>query len=180
MIETLSNMTTTLVVAIILITIIEMILPSGNNKKYIKFFSGIILMIIIINPIIGVLNSDIDIDDFIKENQVELANVEYEFNQNYIYDTYRENLKQDIIKRLEENGYEVVDLELTVKKTTYEPTELQLQLKHSDGEIQPIVVEIFKNSQDQLSSYDKEIVRTLINSNYGIKKSKIVINDEEE
>lgn len=177
MIETLSNMTTTLVVAIILITIIEMILPSGNNKKYIKFFSGIILMIIIINPIIGVLNSDIDIDDFIKENQVELANVEYEFNQNYIYDTYRENLKQDIIKRLEENGYEVVDLELTVKKTTYEPTELQLQLKHSDGEIQPIVVEIFKNSQDQLSSYDKEIVRTLINSNYGIKKSKIVIND---
>lgn len=177
MIETLSNTATTLVVAIILITIIEMILPSGNNKKYIKFFSGIILMIIIINPIIGLVNSDIDIDDFIKENQVELANVEYEFNQNYIYDTYRENLKQDIIKRLEENGYEVVDLELTVEKTTYEPAELQLQLKHSDGEIQPIVVEIFKNSQDQLSSYDKEIVRTLINSNYGIKKSKIVIND---
>lgn len=176
MIETLSNVATTLVVAIILITIIEMILPSGNIKKYIKFFSGVILMIIIINPIITVLNSDINIDDFISQNQVELTNVEYDFNQNYIYDTYRENLKQDIIKRLEENGYEVIDVELMVEKGTYEPTEIELQLKHSDGEIQPIVVEIFKNSQEQLSSYDKEIVRTLINQNYGIKKSKIIIN----
>lgn len=177
MIEKLSNTATTLVVAIILITIIEMILPSGNTKKYIKFFCGIILMIIILEPIINLLNSDINIETFINENQTELANVEYDFNQDYIYDTYCENLKQDIIKRLEENGYEVVDLEVTVEKSTYEPRELQLQIKHLDGEIQPIVVEIFKGSQGDLSTYHKEIVRSLINSNYGIKKSKIAIND---
>lgn len=176
MIEILSNNATTLVVAVILITIIEMILPSGSNKKYIKFFSGIILMIIIITPIINVLNTNIDIEKFINDNQIEISNIEYEVNEDYIYDAYSENLKQDIISRLEENGYEVVDVDLIIDKESYEPTELELKVKHNDGEIQPIVIDVFKNSQAELSSYDKEILRTLINSNYGIKKSKIVIN----
>lgn len=176
MIAKLSNIATTLVILVVLITIIEMILPTGNNKKYIKFFSGVILMIIIINPIVNVLNSDIDIEEFIKENQMEVSNVEYKLNESYIYDTYTYNLEQDIINRLKENGYEVLDVKLNIDKDTYEPSEIELKIKHIDGEIQPIIIEVFGNTNIELSNYDKGIVRTLINQNYGIKKSKITIN----
>lgn len=176
MIENLSNIATTLVILVVLITIIEMILPSGNNKKYIKFFSGVILMLIIITPIVNVLNSEIDVEKFIKENQMEVMNVEYELSENYIYDAYIENLKQDIINRLNENGYEVLDIKLNIDKDTYEPSDIELNIKHLDGEIQPIIIEVFEKAQMELSNYDKEIIRTLINQNYGIKKSKIVIN----
>lgn len=176
MIAKLSNIATTLVILVVLITIIEMILPTGNNKKYIKFFSGVILMIIIINPIVNVLNSDIDIEEFIKENQMEVSNIEYELNESYIYDAYTYNLEQDIINRLKENGYEVLDVKLNIDKDTYEPSKIELKIKHIDGEIQPIIIEVFGNTNIELSNYDKEIVRTLINQNYGIKKSKIMIN----
>ena len=53
---------------------------------------------------------------------------------------------------------------------------LELTLKHSDGEIQPVVIGVFQEVKKELSSYDKEIVKTLINMNYGIPKSKIIIN----
>lgn len=176
MIEIVSNNATTLVVAVILITIIEMILPSGNNKKYIKFFGGIILVIITLTPLINVLNTDINITNFINDNQIEVSNMEYEISEDYIYESYIDNLEKDIIKRLEENGYEVIDIDLIIEKETYTPSEIELEVKHPDGEIQPVIIEVFGKNHSQLSSHDKEIIKTLINMNYGIKMSKIVIN----
>ena len=72
MIENLSNIATTLVAAVILLTIIEMILPSGSIKKYVKFFGSIILMIIVVKPMINILNSDINIEKFITDNEFEM------------------------------------------------------------------------------------------------------------
>lgn len=176
MINELSNTASTLVAAVVLITIIEMLLPFGNMKKYVKFFGGLILMLVIITSIINLLNSDIDIEKLIEENQIEVSSIEYEFNESHIFNSYNENLKLDIIKRLEENGYKVLDIDIITDKNTYEPTDLELVIEHDDGEIQPIVIDVFKTVSPELSSYDKEIIKTLINLNYGIKKSNIKIN----
>lgn len=176
MINTLSNTASTLVAAVILITIIEMLLPSGNMKKYVKFFGGIILMLVIITPIMNLLNSNIDIEKMIEKNQIEVSSIEYEFNENHIYNSYNENLKLDIIKRLEENGYKVLDMKIVTDKNTYQPTDLELVIEHDDGDVQPIVIDVFKNASNNLTSYDKEVIKTIINLNYGIKKSNIKIN----
>lgn len=176
MINELSNTASTLVAAVILITIIEMVLPTGNMKKYVKFFGGLILMLVIITPIISLINSDVDIEKIIETNQIEVSNVEYEFNESHIYNSYNENLKSDIIKRLEENGYKVLDVKVITDKGTYQPTDLELVIEHDDGDIQPVVIDVFKNASAELSSYDKEIIKTIINLNYGIKKSNIKIN----
>ena len=176
MINTLSNTASTLVAAVILITIIEMLLPSGNMKKYVKFFGGIILMLVIITPIMNLLNSNIDIEKMIEKNQIEVSSIEYEFNENHIYNSYNENLKLDIIKRLEENGYKVLDMKIVTDKNTYQPTDLEFVIEHDDGDVQPIVIDVFKNASNNLTSYDKEVIKTIINLNYGIKKSNIKIN----
>lgn len=176
MINALANTASTVVAAVILITIIEMLLPDGNMKKYVKFFGGLILMLVIITPIINLFNSDIDIKKLIEANEIEVSNIEYELNENAIYDSYNNNLELDIIKRLEENGYKVIEIELETDKNTYQPTDLELVIEHDDGDIQPIVIDVFDNVSSKVSSYDKEIIKTLINLNYGIKKSNIEIN----
>lgn len=177
MVDKLSNVASTLVAAIVMITIIEMILPSGNNKKYVKFFSGVILVMIVITPMISALNSEINVEELVKQNQIEVLNVEQNVNHDYIYDSYNQNLKNDIVKRLEENGYKVMSIKLVTDKNTYEPSDLEVVLKHDDGVIQPVVIDVFRNSNSSLSNYDKEVIKTIINTNYGIKKSNIEIVD---
>lgn len=41
-----------IIVAVIIATIIEMILPNGNNKKYIKVVIGIYVLFTILSPIL--------------------------------------------------------------------------------------------------------------------------------
>lgn len=176
MINELSNTASTLVAAVILITIIEMLLPTGSMKKYVKFFCGLILMLVIITPILNILNTNINIEKLIEENQIQVADIEYEFNEEYIYNSYNENLKLDIIKRLEENGYKVLKIEVVTDKKTYEPTDVELLIKHDDGDVQPIIIDVFKQASVELSSYDKEVIKTIINLNYGIKKANVKIN----
>lgn len=176
MINEISNAASTIVAAVILITIIEMMLPTGNMKKYVKFFGGLVLMLVIVSPMINMLNNDINIEKLIEENQIQVANIEYEFNEEHIYNSYNENLKMDIIKRLEENGYKVLKIEIVTDKNTYEPKELELLIEHDDGEVQPIIIDVFKQAVVELSSYDKDVIKTIINLNYGIKKASIKIN----
>lgn len=176
MINEISNAASTIVAAVILITIIEMMLPTGNMKKYVKFFCGLVLMLVIVSPMINMLNNDINIEKLIEENQIQVANIEYEFNEEHIYNSYNENLKMDIIKRLEENGYKVLKIEIVTDKNTYEPKELELLIEHDDGEVQPIIIDVFKQAVVELSSYDKDVIKTIINLNYGIKKANIKIN----
>ena len=52
MINWLSDWAEAIIIAVIIGTIIEMLLPEGNCKKYIKVVIGIYVMFTIVNPII--------------------------------------------------------------------------------------------------------------------------------
>lgn len=71
---------------LILITAVKGTLPDNHFKKYIKFFSGMLLIILLISPISQLLNVDSDLDlSFIEkayemeleEMQEEIGNLEY-------------------------------------------------------------------------------------------------------
>lgn len=71
---------------LILITAVTGTLPDNHFKKYIKFFSGMLLIILLISPISQLLNVDSDLDlSFIEkayemeleEMQEEIGNLEY-------------------------------------------------------------------------------------------------------
>ena len=65
MITFLKTWSNQIIVAVIIETIIEMILPNGNNKKYIKMVIGIYVLFTIIQPIITkVTGNNIEISDF--------------------------------------------------------------------------------------------------------------------
>ena len=52
MISSISSCAEQIIIAVIIATILEMILPKGNSKKYIKTVIGIYILYTIISPII--------------------------------------------------------------------------------------------------------------------------------
>lgn len=52
MINNISSWAEQIIIAVIIATILEMILPKGNSKKYIKTVIGIYILYVIISPVI--------------------------------------------------------------------------------------------------------------------------------
>ena len=77
MIEWISNWAGGIVVAVIIGTVIEMILPSGNSKKYIKVVIGIYVLFTIVSPVITKFTGEtievsdiLDLDKYVEEADI--------------------------------------------------------------------------------------------------------------
>ncbi|NLL04525.1 MAG: stage III sporulation protein AF [Clostridiaceae bacterium] len=64
MIEFLKDWCLNIVTLVILIVLLEMLLPSGRMKKMINLVSGIILVIALINPVLGLFQKGINLEEY--------------------------------------------------------------------------------------------------------------------
>jgi len=121
--EWISNWAEAIIIAVIIGTIIEMILPEGSSKKYIKVVVGVYILFTIISPIITSLSgktlqvSDVlDLDKYIEEvkEKQTVQNLLQEENSASIRDIYAGNLKADIQNKLKGKGYIVTSITLDV------------------------------------------------------------------
>lgn len=64
MIEFLKDWCLNIVSLVIFIVLLEMLLPSGRMKKMINLVSGLILVIALINPVLGLLQKGIDLEEY--------------------------------------------------------------------------------------------------------------------
>lgn len=110
-----------IIIAVIIGTIIEMLLPDGNCKKYIKVVIGVYILFSIVSPVITKVTgnefrvSDIyDINTYIevsaKSSQENIENSQ----QNQIKQVYITNLKNDMKQKIQEKGYSVKSLTLEI------------------------------------------------------------------
>ena len=126
MVEFISTWAEQVVVAVIIATILELIIPKGNNKKYIKVIIGVYILFTIISPVINKITGDNIKLDFnyekyfnnymnyeIQSNAITTTN-----NQN-IEDIYIQNLKKDIINKVEERGVKVNNIQLDINFEDY-------------------------------------------------------------
>lgn len=115
-----------IIVAIVIASIIQMILPNGNNKKYIKVVLGVYVVFQIITPVINkFFNSDfevsslIDIDKYTKKMETYEVNSKNtdinKTNEDSIKQIYIANLKKDIKTKLEDKDYLIKDVEVQVE-----------------------------------------------------------------
>lgn len=122
-IEWISDWAQAIIVAVIIGTVIEMILPEGNSKKYIKVVIGVYVLFTIISPIItkftgkNIEVSDVlELDQYIEEAK-KSANVQNSLqneNQNNIMSIYSSGIKDDIKAKVEAKGYEVYSVGIGV------------------------------------------------------------------
>lgn len=110
-----------IIIAVIIGTIIEMLLPDGNCKKYVKVVIGVYILFLIVSPVITKVTgnefrvSDIyDINTYIevstKSSQENIENSQ----QNQIKQVYITNLKNDMKQKIQEKGYSVKSLTLEI------------------------------------------------------------------
>lgn len=110
-----------IILAVIIATIIEIILPEGNNKKYVKTIIGIYIMFVIVQPLISkMLNKDVNIESIIQNTASTMSKLETNNNitietNAYIEKTYKQKLEEDIKDKSSEKGYSISFLNLAIE-----------------------------------------------------------------
>lgn len=123
MVSFISSWAQQIIFAVIIGTILQMLLPEGKNKKYIKIVIGVYVLFAVISPVIG-KNIDLNLDEFnLSVNSAESSLDET--SQNQINDLYTTNLKQDIILKLKNKGYGCENVDLKTNEN-YEVLEISV------------------------------------------------------
>ena len=201
MIDWISTWAQSIIIAVIIATIIEMILPNGSSKKYIKVVTGVYILFTIISPVITKFTgktlavSDIlELDTYVNEiKQKETKqNLLAENNSASIKDIYVSNLKSDIKNKLKQKGYNANNIVLTVgddENYTLNKIELDIEKIEEDkqkvNEIEAVnkidikisnaVVEN-NNNKSSISDKEKETIRQYLSSVYEINEKDILVN----
>lgn len=162
MVEWISKWAGGIIVAVLIGTVIEMILPEGSSKKYIKVVIGVYVVFTIVTPIITKFTGEkievsdvLEIDEYILEAKEasEVHNSIESSNQNSIVSIYIDGLKSDIKAKIEGKGYIV--------------NEVKVEIENTDNYvIEQIGLDVEKKSKNELS-YQNEILDNDENSENG-------------
>lgn len=207
LIEWISTWAEQIVVAVVIASIIEMLLPNGNNKKYIKAIIGVYILFTIISPIIGKFVNidlkDIDYEKYFKEieTQETISGNLTTNNEKTMEEIYINNLKADMKNKLEEKDYVVenitLNVELEAEKNYGKINEVVLVISKSSKENENVTkessnniainkieevkignkIENEKEIKRKISNSDKNEVKDYLSSVYDIKKKNIRINE---
>ena len=194
-----------IIVSVVIATIIEMILPNGNSKKYIKIVIGVYIIFNIISPIINKFTgNELDFTSIIDINKYEEEMATYEVdtkkleqnNSSTIKEVYILNLKKDMKSKIEDKGYRVNGIYIELKGTEeYEVIRLNLNISKKEdtqsnkkvsntiNKIEEINIQVQINNNVEetrqiinISESDIEEIKDYINSIYEIDKNIIYIN----
>ena len=191
-----------IILAVIIATIIEIIIPEGNNKKYVKTVIGLYILFTIIYPLITkISNNKLNFDSIIAKTSKEVSMYDSKIansieTNTYIENTYKNNLKEKIKEKIEEKGYTVLDFNLyieTQNEETYgQINSIVLKLQKSNKEqntikgvnkIEEIDVNIKNNKTENIKKEkeltDSEIksIKEYLNNMYSIEEERIHINE---
>lgn len=205
MIEWISTWAEQIIVAVVIATIIEMILPSGNNKKYIKAVIGVYILFTIISPILSKFTKidfhNIDYEKYFNELDTKQAMSQSlaDNNDRITQDIYINNLKQDMKAKLKQKGYivENVSINIELEETNYGRINniwLTLYKEESIKEdtnttgtilinkIEEVNIGNNTNSEDtsnkkKLNNNDENEIKEYLSSVYEVNKKNIKINE---
>ena len=167
----------------ILATIIEMIIPEGKNKKYIKTIIGMFILFSMISPIISkVTNSNLNFESSIFDNYNSISENYNSIDQNKkIIEVYKNNLAKEIAIRLEEKGYyiEKIELEVDDKEENFgNINTIKIKIKKDNNDVEivnKIKIDIRKNDEGLETSENNNEIKDYLSQTYNIKIQDIVI-----
>lgn len=188
MVEIINSWAQKIIIVIIICTILEMILPEGKNKKYIKTVIGIYVVFTIVSPIISKLNHNtLDLSKYLEMNNNETVETSATIDTNkYIEAVYKEKLKTDIKAKIEAMKYGVKSINLEIEtdnEDTY-GTILTLDLSISEQkqedvqsniQIEKIVIGEDQKKESTISEKEKEEIKNYLSEVYYININNINI-----
>ena len=182
----LNSWTRGIIIAVILATIIEMIIPEGKNKKYIKTIIGMFILFSIISPVISKFsNESISFNENLFDNYNNTYQSYNSIDQNReIIEVYKNNLAKEITVVLNEMGFDVTKIELNISSMEsnfgdINTIKLEIEKKKELGNVESvnkIEVNIGENKERIENSENVEQVKEYLSETYRIDKQKILIN----
>ena len=200
MVEWISGWAQGIIVAVIIATIIEMLLPEGSSKKYIKVVVGIYILFTIVSPVITKITNKefklsdiIDLDEYIEAassdntyNELEKSN-----NEN-IKEVYIASLKSDIEGKIANKGYNADSIEVEVQDNDeYTINSITISVSKLDEKEENNNIEIVneveinvststekskENEKEEVSKKEKEELKEYLSSVYELPEDNIIIN----
>ena len=194
MINAMSTWAKSIILAVIVSTIIQMILPEGNNKKYIKTVIGLYILFTIISPIISKIsggNSMIDVSKYENYFNVETTTASANVIDKNLDNTYISSIKSDIKNRMKQKGYKVNSLDANIELKNEESygtiNSLKISLEREENNnnsniqaVNKIEIKISNNTnevkQNNLTSMEKQEIKNYLSETYSIKKENIEVD----
>ena len=193
-----------IIIAVVIATLIELILPNGSSKKYVKVIIGIYILFTIISPVIVKLKgSNLNMDEVLDTQKYEekisksdnkiYAELEAN-NSRTIKDIYISSLTEDIKSKLKAKGYQVISTNIKIEDNenyTIESISLNLSKEeneenegNSSGGINIETVEIKGNntnnnineSNNTLTESQKNEIKVYLSETYDIDIRSIYIS----
>lgn len=170
MVETINSWAQQIIIVIITCTIIEMLLPDGKNKKYIKTIIGVYVVFTIISPIISKINnSSLDLSKYIKENESQTIQTSTNLDTNeYIEQVYMEKLKTDIKTKLETIDYSVQKIDLEIETQDEETYGTILQMSVS------VLPKLEKETKNNI------MIEKIVIGKEKVEEPTVIISDKEK
>ena len=132
-----------IIIAVIIGTVIEMILPEGKSKKYIKMVIGIYVLFTIVSPIITKFTGEsiqvsevLELDKYIVEAEeaAKAQNTIQNDNQDNIMKVYLSGIKSDMKTKIEAKGYNVKSIDVGVTDDeTYKIQYINLSVEENEN-----------------------------------------------
>lgn len=189
-----------IILAVIIATIIEIILPEGKNKKYVKTVIGVYILFTIIYPLINKFTKT-NINTLIENTTKQMST--YQENNSlkidtdkYIESTYKKKIEEDIRKRANEKNLNITLLNVYIEtedenrygmlNSLVMKVEKNETSKKNNDVNQIKEINISKNMQNNeiienkdKTATEKEIneFKEYINATYYLEKEKIHINE---
>lgn len=167
-----------IIVAVVIGTIIQIILPDGKNKKYVKSVIGIYILFSIISPVIG---KNIDFDSNTINNYLNINDVKkIEKNKNEsVNKTFEEKVIQSIKEKLNNEDLDSNSIKITFDK---EYNIGSISIKNIKNINKKIVNEVnIGNSKKEestkvLSQEKKNDLIDYFSKTYNVSKSKVTLD----
>jgi len=183
MINFINSWAQSIIIAVIISTIIEMILPDGNIKKYVRSVIGTYMVFVIISPIISkVTGKEVKLEmyEYPETNEYAISSID---TNAYIEDTYINSIKQEVTNNMKAKGYKIENIDIIIEKEEVnygKINKIMLKISKEEAEtknIEPININVSEKPKKEVKIDEKEIntLKEFIKENYGIELENIYI-----
>lgn len=185
MIKYISSWAEQIIIAVIIVTIIEMILPKGNSKKYIKTILGVYILYTIITPAIKlVTGNDIKIDYSDYEKYFNAQEMSSEIEVPTLEDTYKTEIEKQIKSDVEKLGYSAYNVKTDIDLNEGIIKKISLDISKEKRDENSISISVNKidigNSvkEDNRDTKETKEIKQNLSENYGVDYKNITVNSK--
>lgn len=176
MVEFLSSWAGNITVSVIIATIIEIILPEGKNRKYIKTVIGVYILFVILSPIITKISGqEIDMQNIFEGYEITAIEASSLNTEESIKEIYLSNLKTDITSKLKQRGYEVLQIQVEIEENYEKINKIIVSLKKAENSTIK-KVEIGKQEAEKLTTSEIKEIKEYLSTTYDVQEKNITVN----